>query len=259
MQNRDNDSPAGANSNKLEDDDIIKFAEEVLGDPDDNIIELEDDETLKLENDDIIDLTEIADKQIQGDDDILDLTEDIEITPESEDELLELEDVAEDSMGVDETLTGLVEDEDEDVLTLLDEAVLDLDDVVEEITAVEQDIIAQEETVEDERLTQSAEFMRATDSIELTEADRNALESEFGYEAPAESLSDPHDLDTLTSGDIEEEILIDFTDDVTEDVIEEVDHAVNLRKINRLRPLRSTDRKKNWTLLKPTAGSWKMN
>ena len=228
MQNRDNDSPAGANSNKLEDDDIIKFAEEVLGDPDDNIIELEDDETLKLENDDIIDLTEIADKQIQGDDDILDLTEDIEITPESEDELLELEDVAEDSMGVDETLTGLVEDEDEDVLTLLDEAVLDLDDVVEEITTVEQDIIAQEETVEDERLTQSAEFMRATDSIELTEADRNALESEFGYEAPAESLSDPHDLDTLTSGDIEEEILIDFTDDVTEDVIEEVDHAVNL-------------------------------
>jgi hypothetical protein len=226
MQNRDIDSPASANSNKLEDEDIIKFAEEVLGDPDDDIVELDDDETLKLDNDDIIDLTEIADKQIQSDDDILDLTEDVEITQESKDEFLELDDVTQESKNDDETLSGLADGEDD--LTLLDDAVLDLDDVVEEITAVEQDIIAQDDTIAEERLTPSAGFMRATDNIELTEADQNALESEFGYETPVENRTDLDALNTLTSGDTEEEILLDFNDDVTEDAIEEVDLEADL-------------------------------
>lgn len=226
MQNRDIDPPAGTKSNQLEDDSIIKFAEEILSDPDDNIFELDDDENLNVENDDIIDLTDVAEKKLQSDDDILDLTEDIEIAPGSEDELLELEDITEDSTDIEETLSGLVDGNDD--LTLLDDAVLDLDDVVEEISAVEQDLFAQEDAVDDEGSINSAEFMSEADTVELTETDRNALESEFGYEAPADNLTDPDTLHALTSDDIEEEILLDFSDDTTEDAIEEVDLAADL-------------------------------
>ena len=200
MQNRDIDSPAGPKNNELEDDLIIKFAEEVLAVPDDDIFELDDDKNPDVENDEIIDLTEVAETKLQSDNDILDLTEDIEIGPGSEDELLELEDLPEESTDTEEALSEIVDGDDD--LTLLDDAVLDLDDVVEEISAVEQDIFAQEDEIDDEGSINSTEFMSA---------------------AEAEAL------DTLTSDDTEEEILLDFNDDLTdEDAVEEVELAGDL-------------------------------
>ena len=226
MQKSDNDSPESANSDKLKDEDIIKFAEEVLGDPDDTIIELEDGEALEQENDDIIDLTEVAETEVKGDDDILDLTDDIEITMENEDSLIELEDITEESIETEETLVDLSDSQDD--LTLLDDAVLDLDDVVEEISAVEQDIISQDDAAEDNQLTTSADTGQQTEPIELTDADREALESEFEYDDSSENLTSVDNLDSLSSDDIEEEILIDFNDDVIEDTSEAVDLASDL-------------------------------
>jgi hypothetical protein len=226
MQKSNNDSPEGANSNKLKDEDIIKFAEEVLGDPDDTIIELDDGEALEQENDDIIDLTEVAETEVKGDDDVLDLTDDIEITMDSEDSLIELEDITEESIGTEENLVDLTDSQDD--LTLLDDAVLDLDDVVEEISSVEQDIISQEDAAEVDPLTTSADTSPQSDSIELTDADREALESEFEFDESSENLSSVDNLDTLSSDDIEEEILIDFNDDVIEDTSDTVDLASDL-------------------------------
>ena len=226
MQKSNNDSPEGANSNKLKDEDIIKFAEEVLGDPDDTIIEIEDGEALKQENDDVIDLTEVAEMEVKGDDDILDLTEDIEITMDSEDSLVELEDITEESLDTEETLVDLSDSQDD--LTLLDDAVLDLDDVVEEISSIEQDIISQDDAAEDDQLTTSADSRQQSEPIELTDADREALESEFEYDESSENLTGVDNLDSLSSDDIEEEILIDFNDDVVEDTSETVDLASDL-------------------------------
>ena len=226
MQKSDNDSPESANNNKLKDEDIIKFAEEVLGDPDDTIIELEDGEALEQENDDIIDLTEVAETEVKSDDDILDLTEDIEITMDSEESLIELEDITEESIDTEETLVDLSDSQDD--LTLLDDAVLDLDDVVEEINSVEQDIISQDEAAEDDQSTTSADTRQRSEPIELTDADREALESEFEFDESSENLTSVDNLDSLSSDDIEEEILIDFNDDVIEDTSETVDLASDL-------------------------------
>ena len=226
MQKSDNDSPEGANSNKLKDEDIIKFAEEVLGDPDDTIIEIEDGEALKQENDDVIDLTEVAEMEVKGDDDILDLTEDIEITMDSEDSLIELEDITEESIEAEETLVNLSDNQDD--LTLLDDAVLDLDDVVEEISSVEQDVISQDEAAEDDQLTTSADTRRQSEPTELTDADREAFESEFEFDESSDSTTSVDNLDSLSTDDIEEEILIDFNDDVIEDTSETVDLASDL-------------------------------
>ena len=226
MQKSDNDSPESANSEKLKDEDIIKFAEEVLGDPDDTIIELEDGETLEQENDDIIDLTEVAESEVKGDDEILDLTDDIEITMESEDSLIELEDITEESIDTEETLVDLSDNQDE--LTLLDDAVLDLDDVVEEISSIEQDIISQDDAAEDNQMTKSADTRQQSEPIELTDADREALESEFDYDESSDDLTSVDNLDSLSTDDIEEEILIDFNDDDIEDSNETVDLASDL-------------------------------
>jgi hypothetical protein len=227
MQKQDNKSPADTNSIELEDDGIIKFAEELLEeDEDSGILELEENENMDAEEEDIIDLTEVAETQLQDDDNILDLTQDIEISVENEDAFIDLEDLTDEPMDTEETLSG--PDDGGDNLTFLDDAVVDLNDVVEEISAVEKNMAEFEDTFDGQRLTTPEGLASEADTIELTDADRKALEAEFGYEAPIDKLTDPEAIETLTSGDVEEEILLDFNDDTEEEILEEVDLAADL-------------------------------
>lgn len=202
-------APKERKSDLLEDDDILDFAREMAGSVDEEILELEDAEEATEEEEDILDLTEVAGHE-SGDEDeeeILDLTDELEEVPD--DEVLELGEIAETPDENEEILVAPEEAVVDDATE--DEDILELDDVVaaeaQNAFEIEEDMFDLDDVDEDAEAgvagAPASNFSIEADTIELSEADRLALEEEFSFEpngpnspgdeeeAPSESADRP--------------------------------------------------------------------
>ncbi|HHP7235524.1 MAG TPA: hypothetical protein ACFCUC_12915 [Desulfobacterales bacterium] len=202
-------APKERKSDLLEDDDILDFAREMAGSVDEEILELEDAEEAAEEEEDILDLTEVAGHG-GGDEDeeeILDLTDELEEVPD--DEVLELGEIAETPDENEEILAATEEAVVDDAAE--DEDILELDDVVaaeaQNAFEIEDDMFDLDDVDEDAEAgvagAPASNFSIEADTIELSEADRRALEEEFSFEpngpnspedeeaAPSESADRP--------------------------------------------------------------------
>lgn len=216
-------TPGGRKSDLLKkDDDILDFAEEILGSSDDEeILDLEDDKAVSdEEEEDIIDLTEVASNEMEDEDEeeILDLTDELEEVPE--DAVMELNPDTETTAKKEDILVSPPEDLED---TAGAEGSLELDDVAdtedEDALDVDGDLFALEDTDEDTDAVEvgstRASFTVEADTIELSEADRNSLEEEFRYEpepetSPADAApetSDPHSTDIIEAKEPDIEVI----------------------------------------------------
>ena len=184
--------PGAASKKKSkEDEDLLELAEEVLNSSDDEIIGLDEDAVVTaVEDDDVIDLTDVSEPPLTDDDDeILDLTEELQqgdeeddITIAEDDEIMELEDITDVSadtevaiLELDEAIDALAEPKEEilvaeDVAGDAEETIIDLQDTVEEGAADREPVAA------------GSAFSIETDTVELTDSDRETLEQDFGFE-----------------------------------------------------------------------------
>jgi len=194
-------APGGRKSDPMKDEDILDFADEILGTADEEFLELEDVEEVAEEEEDIIDLTDVAGHEAGDEDEeeILDLTDELEEIPD--DEIMELGEGAEPSGGEEDILVPPPEAEPSDATA--GEDILELDEVAEadEDVAFEVDEeIFDLEDDEDEpggAGSEGSNFTIEADTIELSEADRKSLEEEFSFE-PEPDASPPEEqvLDT---------------------------------------------------------------
>jgi len=136
MQNEDKSAMASKTKNLLSDDDIIEFAETVLADLDDGDGGHDEEMALVEDDDDIIDLTEVADKP-ESSDDFLELSEAVDMGPSAEEDILELKDIAEKAEGEEEVAFEL-EDDIEDLM-IEDDAVIEVDDEVDHPAGAAED------------------------------------------------------------------------------------------------------------------------
>lgn len=184
-------APGGRKSELLKDDDILDFAEEILGSADEEILELEDVDEASEEEEDIIDLTEVAGYEVgnQDEEEILDLTDELEDVPD--DEVLDLDEVSPESEA--DAAAPNTPDEAATTDSTEEEDILELDDVVADEEPggfdIEEDIfdLDVEEGADSEAGSLASSFTIEADTIELSEADRRSLEEEFSFEPePAE-------------------------------------------------------------------------
>ena len=170
MKKKEEINPTKSDTNALEDQEILKFAEEVLSSSDDEILGLDDDAIEPIEEDeDVLDLEDLSAHELDQDDDILDLTEELEGEDEDEDGVLTLED-----------LTG------ERAST--EQAILDLDSAVDELIVKEEIQNLDENVEETQNLDENASV---PDEVEEESID---LDSMFGdlelEEDSADTLSE---------------------------------------------------------------------
>jgi hypothetical protein len=182
----------------------------VLNSSDEEIIGLEEDAVVTAdEDDDVIDLTDVSEPPLTDEDEILDLTEELQqsetdedITIAEDDEIMELEDITDVSADTEVAILEL--DEAIDALSVTKE-----ESVIEEgaATESEEDVIDLHDTVEaaaadSEPATAGPAFKIETDTVELTESDRQELEQEFGFEAEDEGIPEeaPDELQPADEG-----------------------------------------------------------
>ncbi|MHC4639438.1 MAG: hypothetical protein ACYTBV_18360, partial [Planctomycetota bacterium] len=171
---------------RLQDEEILELADEVLKTSDDEIVELTDVSDISAGGDEeeIIDLSEVADIPIEEDEDIMDLTDTLEESPAMAEGMTELSDIAAESQP-------------------LDEDIIDLDDFVDETPAGEEDIMDLEDMV-DESPTQLSEEIpvveEASDAevLELTDSDREAIADELSLDLNAAAMEDTTELKDTT-------------------------------------------------------------
>ncbi len=207
MQNEDKPAMASETKNPLSDDDIIEFAETVLADLDGSDAGYDEDKSLVEDDDDIIDLTEVADKP-ESSDDILELTEDGDMGPSTEEDILELKDIAEKATGEDEVAFEL-EDDIEDLM-IEDDAVIEVDDEVDgpadaaEEDADDREIISEPYDFADEEETFD---LSSEDQGDMVSSDQEDEDTEFDFEPAAENLTGNTDESPLSADAGEEETL----------------------------------------------------
>ncbi len=217
MQNEDKPAMASETKNPLSDDDIIEFAETVLADLDGSDAEYDEDKALVDDDDDIIDLTEVADKP-ESSDDILELTEDVDMGPSTEEDILELKDIAEKAAGEDEVAFEL-EDDIEDLM-IEDDAVIEVDDEVDEpADAAEEDadgreIISEPYDFADEEETFDLSSEEQGDMASLDQEDED---TDFDFEPAAENLTGNTDESPLSADAVKEETLPESEDRVPDE------------------------------------------
>lgn len=137
MQNEDKPAMTGAAINPLSDEDIIEFAETVLADLDDGGAQDRQEAALVEDDDDIIDLTEVAEKPADHLD-VLDLTEDIEPNPPAQEDGLDLDDIAEKAEDAHDAVDFELADGFEDLM-IDDDAVTEVDDELSESAALHKE------------------------------------------------------------------------------------------------------------------------
>ena len=217
MQNEDKPAMASETKNPLSDDDIIEFAETVLADLDDSDAGYDEDKALVEDDDDIIDLTEVADKP-ESSDDILELTEDVDMGPSTEEDILELKDIAEKAAGEDEVAFEL-EDDIEDLM-IEDDAVTEVDDEVDEPAdraeedADDREIISEPYDFADEEETFD---LSSEDQGDTASSDQEDEDTEFAFEPAAENLTGNTDESPLSADAVNEETLPESGDRVPEE------------------------------------------
>lgn len=223
MQNEDKPAMASETKNPLSDDDIIEFAETVLADLDGSDAGYDEDKSLVEDDDDIIDLTEVADKS-ESSDDILELTEDVDMGPSTEEDILELKDIAEKAAGEDEVAFEL-EDDIEDLM-LEDDAVIEVDDEVDDpADAAEEDADDREIISEPYDFADEEEpfDLSSEDQGDMASSDQEDEDSEFDFEPAAENLTGNTDESPLSADAGEEETLPESEDRVPEEYSAEGD------------------------------------
>ena len=217
MQNEDKPALASETKNPLSDDDIIEFAETVLADLDGSDAGYDEDKSLVEDDDDIIDLTEVADKP-ESSDDILELTEDGDMGPSTEEDILELKDIAEKATGEDE-VTFELEDDIEDLM-IEDDAVIEVDDEVDgpadaaEEDADDREIISEPYDFADE---EEPFDLSSEDQGDMASSDQEDEDTEFDFEPAAENLTGNTDESPLSADAGEEETLPEPEDRVPEE------------------------------------------
>jgi hypothetical protein len=200
MPNRKNAGTSDSKFGRLDDEHVLELAEEVLGSSDDDIIILDDEtDTASDESEDIIDLTDANDIPIEDEEEILDLTDELEEATDEDTEIFELQDIADQADETDEEILELDDTVDAFADTEPDDDIMTLEEAVEDADDTEDDIIDLEKAVADDaggdegdgagETAETREFSIETDTIELSEADRQALEAEFGFE-PETGLED---------------------------------------------------------------------
>ena len=207
MQNEDKPAMTSETKNPLSDDDIIEFAETVLADLDGSDAGYDEDKSLVEDDDDIIDLTEVADKP-ESSDDILELTEDVDMGPSTEEDILELKDIAEEAAGEDEVAFEL-EDDIEDLM-IEDDAVIEVDDEVgEPADAAEEDADGREIISEPYDFTDEEETfdLSPEDQVDMASSDLEDEDTDFDFEPAAENLAGNSDESPLSADAGEEETL----------------------------------------------------
>jgi hypothetical protein len=217
MQNEDKPALASETKNPLSDDDIIEFAETVLADLDSSDAGYDEDKSLVEDDDDIIDLTEVADKP-ESSDDILELTEDGDMGLSTEEDILELKDIAEKATGEDEVAFEL-EDDIEDLM-IEDDAVIEVDDEVDDPADA-----AEEDADDREIISEPYDFADEEEPFDLSSEDRGDMASsdqedenaEFDFEPAAENLTDSTDESPLSADAVKEETLPESEDRVPEE------------------------------------------
>jgi|GEM_PF-4524782 len=197
MQNKDENQTKGTKPNMLGNDEILEFAEEVLGSSgSEEPINLDDAQEHTNEgSEEIIDLTEVADTPPNDDADILDLTEIVAEPEDTEDEIIDLDEIAIPSA-----------DEQEEEIMELEEMIDNADDQDDEIVDLEE--MAIEPTDDDEFLD-----IEDIDTSDIT-PDNIIPESEEQDDGVAfideEELSlDVEDLGTIDDEALDEQLTLD--------------------------------------------------
>ena len=217
MQNEDKPTMASETKNPLSDDDIIEFAETVLADLDGSDAGYDEDKSLVEDDDDIIDLTEVADKP-ESSDDILELTEDGDMGLSTEEDILELKDIAEKETIEDEVAFEL-EDDIEDLM-IEDDAVIEVDDEVDDPANA-----AEEDADDREIISEPYDFADEEETFDLSSEDQGDMvssgqedeDTEFDFEPGAENLIGNTDESPLSADAGEEETLPESEDRVPEE------------------------------------------
>ncbi|MGW8187816.1 MAG: hypothetical protein ACWGNK_11130, partial [Desulfobacterales bacterium] len=207
MQNDDKSAMASEAKNLLSDDDIIEFAETVLADLDDGDGGNDQEMALEDDDDDIIDLTEVADKP-ESSDDFLELSEDVDMGPSAEDDILELKDIAEQAEG-EEDVAFELEDDIED-LVMEDDADIDVDDELNDPTGADEDdadgreVISEPYDFADEEETFD---LSLEEQVDMASSDLEDEDADFDFEPAAENLGGDSDESPLSSDAGEAETL----------------------------------------------------
>jgi len=223
MQNEDKPPMASEAKNLLSDDDIIEFAETVLADLDDGDTGHDEEMALVEDDDDIIDLTEVADKP-ESSDDFLELTEDVDMGPSAEEDILELKDIAEKAEGEDEVAFEL-EDDIEDLM-IEDDAVIEVDDEVDDPAGAAEDdadgreVISEPYDFSDEEDTFD---LSPEDQVDTVSSDLEDEDTDFDFEPAAENLAGNSDESPLSADAGEEETLPEPEDRAPEEYLAEGD------------------------------------
>ena len=199
MQNKDKSAMASEAKNLLSDEDIIEFAETVLADLDESAVGHDDEKALVEDDDDIIDLTEVADKP-EDSDDILELTEDVDMGPSAEEDILELKDITEKAEA--EEVAFELED---DIEGLMLEDDNEVDD--REVISEPYDFADEEETLD----------LSLEDQGDMAFTDQENEDTEFDFEPTAENLTGNTDESPLRADAGEEETLPESEDRAPEE------------------------------------------
>lgn len=216
MQNDDKPAMASEAKNPLSDDDIIEFAETVLADLDGSALDQDEGEIPAEDDDDIIDLTEVAEKP-ENSDVFLDLTEEIGADPSAGEDILELEDFAE--TAEDEIDAAFALEEDIEELSIEDDAVVELDDE-EALPAdiFEDDASATGVDAESSEEEDQEDFIDLFSTDEEAEASPSSVDTQTGVEI--EPASERSNQDSEESGpraeDGEGEVLLDLEEQISD-------------------------------------------
>jgi len=217
MQNKDKPAMASETKNLLSDDDIIEFAETVLADLDDSEGGHNEEMALVEDDDDIIDLTEVADKP-ESSDDLLELSEAVDMGPSAEEDILELNDIAEKAEGEEEAAFEL-EDDIEDLM-IEDDAVIEVDEEVDHPAGAAEDdadgraAISEPYDFDDDEETFE---LSPEDQVDMNSSELEDEDTDFDFEPAVEKLAGNPDESPLSADAGEEETLPKLEDRVPEE------------------------------------------
>ena len=217
MQNEDKSAMASKTKNLLSDDDIIEFAETVLADLDDGDGGHDEEMALVEDDDDIIDLTEVADKP-ESSDDFLELSEAVDMGPSAEEDILELKDIAEKAEGEEEVAFEL-EDDIEDLM-IEDDAVIEVDDEVDHPAgAAEDDADGREAISEPYDFDDDEETfdLSPEDQVDMASSELEDEDTDFDFEPAVEKLAGNSDESPLSADTGGEDTLPESEDRVPEE------------------------------------------
>ncbi|UCH21792.1 MAG: hypothetical protein JSU83_00550 [Deltaproteobacteria bacterium] len=207
---------------KVKDDEILELAVEVLKTSDDEIVELRDmtDMPANEDEEEIIDLSEVADIPLEEDEEIMDLTDDLDESSAMDEELTELSDIVAESPPQDEDILDLDDFADDTVAGA--EEILDLDDMLDESPmdfAEETPAVAAESDAE---------------ALELTDLDREAIAEELSLDLDTDAAEETAEIQDDTQ---------QTADDVTDliDEAEPLEETVELSDLDSEAPIMEAD------------------